>query len=66
MLWSVNKSLYELNAKLRQIAISISFYNLKDVWNKATQGMVEKTHGQIAKDALDRWKRAKNVSRILR
>ena len=66
MLWTINKNLYDLNAKLRQLAISIAFYNLKDVWRKATQGMVEKTHGQIAKDALERWKRAKDVSRVLR
>lgn len=65
LLWAINTNLYDLNAKLRQLAISIAFYNLKDVWNRATAGMTERSHGEIAEEALDRWKRARRVSQIL-
>lgn len=61
LLWTLNDNMYALNQKLHQVALSIAFYNLKDVWNRATAGMVDKSHGQIAEEALDRWKRAQTV-----
>ena len=51
--------------KLRRLAMSIAFYNLGDVWNNATAGMVERSHAQVAADAIDRWKRAQRVYAIL-
>lgn len=66
LLWSLNDSMAELNKKLRQLAISIAFYNLSDVWQKATEGMVEKTHGQIAGEAFDRWKRIQKIQMVLK
>lgn len=65
MLWNLSDALENLNRKLRQLAISIAYHNLTDVWNQATAGIVPKSHGDIAQDALDRWKRASKVSRIL-
>lgn len=65
MLWNLTDALDNLNRKLRQLAISIAYHNLTDVWNQATAGIVHKSHGDIAQDALDRWKRASKVSRIL-
>ena len=57
MLWQLNDQLSDLNRKLRQIAICISYYNLVDVWNIYTAGMTDKSHGDIAAEAIDRWKR---------
>ena len=65
MLWQLSDELARLNAKLRQLAISIAYHNLTDVWNQATAGMVDKSHAQIAEEAFDRWRRASNVARIL-
>ena len=65
LLWNLNDALDQLNKKLRQLAVSIAFYNLSDVWKNATAGMVERTHGQVAADAIDRWKRAQRVYAIL-
>ena len=65
LLWNLNDALDQLNKKLRQLAVSIAFYNLGDVWKNATAGMVERTHGQVAADAIDRWKRAQRVYAIL-
>ncbi len=65
MLWNLSDALAALNNKLRMIAISIAYYNLTDVWNKATAGIIPKTHSDIAHDALDRWKRASEISNIL-
>ena len=65
LLWSLNDALDQLNRKLRRLAMSIAFYNLGDVWNNATTGMVERSHAQVAADAIDRWKRAQRVYAIL-
>ena len=65
LLWNLNDALNQLNRKLRRLAMSIAFYNLGDVWNNATAGMVERSHAQVAADAIDRWKRAQRVYAIL-
>lgn len=57
MLWQLNDQLCDLNRKLRQIAVSISYYNLVDVWNIYTAGMTDRSHGDIAVEAIGRWKR---------
>ena len=58
ILWMVNDSMQDFNRKLRKLALSISYYTLTDVWNKATAGMIDKNHGEIARDAYKRWVRA--------
>ena len=65
MLWDLTDALARLNRKLRMLAISIAYHNLTDVWNKATAGIIPKSHSDIAHDALGRWKRASEVSSIL-
>ena len=65
MLWELTDALARLNRKLRMVAISIAYHNLTDVWNQATAGIIPKSHSDIAHDALDRWKRASEVSSIL-
>jgi hypothetical protein len=65
MLWQLSDALAQLNRKLRMLAVSIAYHNLTDVWNQATAGIIPKSHSDIAHDALDRWKRASEVSSIL-
>lgn len=66
LLWWLSDQLSELNKKLHQLAFSIAYYNLNDVWTNLTVGIVDKDHGQIAQEALDRWKRARNVNQVLK
>lgn len=65
LLWAVNDSMQKFNRKLRQLALSISYYNLADVWNKATAGLVDRNHGEIARQAYKRWVRAQTAYRNL-
>ena len=65
MLWELTDALARLNSKLRMLAISIAYHNLTDVWNQATVGIIPRSHSDIAHDAIDRWKRASEVSMIL-
>ena len=58
ILWQVNDNMQDFNRKLRKLALSISYYTLTDVWNKVTAGMIERDHGEIAREAYKRWVRA--------
>lgn len=65
MLWSLVEQMEALNKKLHTLAISIAYYNLTDVWRMATAGLVRKNHDVIAREAFDRWTRARRVIGII-
>ena len=65
LLWTLTESLANFNRKLRSLALSIAFYNLMDVWNKVTAGMLDIDRGRIANDAFDRWRRAQKAALIV-
>lgn len=58
ILWQINDNMHDFNTKLRKLALSISYYTLTDVWNKVTTGLVDRDHGEIAREAYKRWVRA--------
>lgn len=61
-LWALNDRLDAFNKRLNQLYLSIRYYNMMDVGDNATAGMLDRTNGEIAQAALGRWKR---VSRIV-
>lgn len=61
-LWALNDRLDAFNKRLNQLYLSIRYYNMMDVWDNATAGMLDRNNGEIAQAALGRWKR---VSRIV-
>ena len=61
-LWALNDRLNAFNKRLNQLYLTIRYYNMMDVWDNATAGMLDRTNGEIAQAALGRWKR---VSRIV-
>ena len=62
-LWALNDRLDAFNKRLCQLYLSIRYYNMMDVWENATAGMLDRSNGEIAEAALGRWKR---TSRIVR
>ena len=58
ILWMLNDNLHRLNDKLKCLALSVSYFNMVDVWNQQTAGLVYRDHGDIAKEAHERWRRA--------
>jgi hypothetical protein len=60
-LWALNDRLDAFNKRLSQLYLSIRYYNMMDVWDNATAGMLDKTNGEIAQAALGRWKRCSNL-----
>lgn len=58
ILWYLSQKMESLNKKLHHLALCVSIYSFQDVWNQATLGMAEKSHGQIAREAFGRMKNA--------
>lgn len=53
-----NAMIVELNRKLHNMALSIAYFNMVDVWRRITAGMSVKSHADIAKEAGERFYRA--------
>lgn len=60
-LWALNDRLSVFSKKLHQLYLSIRYYTLTDVWNSVTAGMIDRSNGEIAQQALGRWRRAARV-----
>ncbi len=57
-LWMIEDSLKAFNRKLSLLSLSLRYYTVSDVWYNATEGVVERTNGEIARQAQSRWTRA--------
>ena len=57
-LWALNDKLSAFSKKLNQLYLSIRFYTMTDVWNSVTAGMLDRTNGEVAQAAMERWSRA--------
>lgn len=62
-LWELEDRLGEFSKKLHYLYLSIRYYNLNDVWNNVTAGMIDRTNAEIASQAYDRWRRSARVTR---
>ena len=60
-LWALNDKLSAFNKKLHQLYLSIRYYTMTDVWNSVTAGMIDRSNGEVAMQALGRWRRAAKV-----
>ena len=57
-----SKTLWALNDKLSAFQKKLNKLYLSDVWNNVTAGMIDRSNGEIATQALGRWRRAAKVS----
>lgn len=56
-LWALNDQLSAFSRKLHLLYLSIRYYNLNDVWNNVTAGMLDRNNGEAARIAMSRWRR---------
>lgn len=61
-LWALNDKLSAFQKKLNKLYLGIRYYTMSDVWNNVTAGMIDRSNGEIATQALGRWRRAAKVS----
>lgn len=57
-LWAISDRLGAFNHKLSQLALSLRYYTMMDVWYDLSAGIIDVSNGDIARQARDRWKRA--------
>lgn len=57
-LWALNDKLGAFCKKLHRLYLSMRYYTMTDVWNRVTAGMIDRSNGEIAVQALGRWRRA--------
>ena len=57
-LWMIEDRLKAFNHKLSRLSLSLRYYTLSDVWYNATEGIIDRDYGDIARAAQSRWKRA--------
>lgn len=62
-LWALNDQLSAFSRKLHLLYLSIRYYNLNDVWNNVTAGMLDRNNGEAARIAMSRWRRAAALAR---
>lgn len=56
-LWQLEDNLTAFRKKLNLLYLSLRHYNMVDVWNHYTAGMIERDKGELARQSLDHWKR---------
>lgn len=61
-LWALNDKLAAFNLKLNQLYLSLRCYTFADLWCDVTAGMLDRSNGEVARMAMNRWRRAAKVS----
>ena len=56
-LWALNDRLESFNKKLTRLSLSITYYTMSDIWHNVTAGMLDRSNGEIAHQAMGRWRR---------
>lgn len=56
-LWALNDKLDAFNKKLSRLCLSIKIYTMSDMWQNVTAGMIDRSNGEIAQQAMGRWRR---------
>lgn len=59
-LWAINDRLEAFNRKLSKLTLSLRYYTMMDIWYNATEGIIDRSYGDIASQAHSRWIRAAN------
>lgn len=62
LLAQLNDNMEELNNKIRRLTLAVAFYTVNDLWNYWSAGMFDRNEGQVASEAMQRWKRASKIS----
>ena len=56
-LWMIEDRLKAFNHRLSQLSLSLRYHTLADVWQSASAGIVDRDNGEIARQAMSRWRR---------
>lgn len=57
-LWLLSDKLHTLSKTLHRLCLSIRYYTMADVWNRATAGVLDHSPSELARQSHSRWRRA--------
>lgn len=60
-MWLLSDKLHGLNKKFHRLYLSIRYYTMTDVWNRASAGMIDRSYAELAGQSYSRWRRAAKV-----
>ena len=60
-LWLLSDKLHSLSKKFQQLYLSVRYYNMTDVWQRASVGILDHRYSEIAGQSYSRWRRAAKV-----
>ena len=57
-MWQLSDKLHSLSTKFQQLYLSIRYYTMTDVWQRACAGVVDHSVSELAQQSHSRWRRA--------
>ena len=60
-LWLLSDKLHSLSKKFQQLYLYVRYYNMTDVWQRASAGILDRSYSEIAGQSYNRWRRAAKV-----
>ena len=60
-LWLLSDKLHILSRKFQQLYLSVRYYDMTDVWQRASAGILDHSYSEIAGQSYSRWRRAAKV-----
>lgn len=60
-LWLLSDKLHSLSQRFQRLYLSIRYYTMADVWQRASAGIIDHRYSEIAEQSYSRWRRAAKV-----
>lgn len=60
-LWLLSDKLQGLSQRFQSLYLSIRYYTLTDVWQRASAGIIDHSYAELASQSMNRWRRAAKV-----
>ncbi len=60
-MWLLSDKLHGLSQRFQRLYLSIRYYTMTDVWQRASAGIIDRSYAELASQSMSRWRRAAKV-----
>ena len=60
-MWLLSDKLHGLSQRFQRLYLSIRYYTMTDVWQRASAGIIDHSYAELASQSMSRWRRAAKV-----
>ena len=60
-MWLLSDELHGLSQRFQRLYLSIRYYTMTDVWQRASAGIIDHSYAELASQSMSRWRRAAKV-----